>query len=231
MLGKELGTALLQRRTAERRSILAQRGTLGPDDSPYQHHTFDPCLEYRGVEWGHPVPQEEWERRVYVELNLATDLRYEGKGAPPECHACRCKLRQQDSIWKFQLAWPWSIPYALHTLDWKPDHTPTSPTSVSTGRIVLEPCLDPLDHGLDLGNQATTNRQDYRWIPSQQGRNQCAFPDSTWQLDWLPSTNKFGGTLENRRDEVGLVADNRLDYRWALRLTIKGLLTATPLQY
>eukprot|EP00971_Amphidinium_carterae_P044611 877349-Amphidinium_carterae.1 len=48
MLGKELGTALLQRRTAERRSIFAQRGTLGPDDSPYQHHTFDPCLEYRG---------------------------------------------------------------------------------------------------------------------------------------------------------------------------------------
>eukprot|EP00971_Amphidinium_carterae_P230650 4577416-Amphidinium_carterae.1 len=90
-LGQELGSALIQRRTAERRSIFAQRGTLGPDDSPYQNHTFDPSIDYRGVEWGYPVPQEEWERRVYVELNLATDLRHEGKGARPECHACRVR--------------------------------------------------------------------------------------------------------------------------------------------
>eukprot|EP00971_Amphidinium_carterae_P018744 369539-Amphidinium_carterae.1 len=90
-LGQELGTALIQRRTAERRSIFAQRGTLGPDDSPYQHYTLDPSIDYRGVAWGDPVPQEEWERRVYVELNLDTDLRYEGKGAPPACHACRCR--------------------------------------------------------------------------------------------------------------------------------------------
>eukprot|EP00971_Amphidinium_carterae_P046174 908955-Amphidinium_carterae.1 len=63
MLGPELGTALRQRRTAERRSIFAQRGTLGPDDSPFQHLSFDPSIDYRGVEWGQPVPQEEWERR------------------------------------------------------------------------------------------------------------------------------------------------------------------------
>eukprot|EP00971_Amphidinium_carterae_P039687 779609-Amphidinium_carterae.1 len=63
LLGPELGTALLQRRTAERRSIFAQRGALGPDDSPYQHLSFDPSIDYRGVEWGQPVPQEEWERR------------------------------------------------------------------------------------------------------------------------------------------------------------------------
>eukprot|EP00971_Amphidinium_carterae_P084561 1673562-Amphidinium_carterae.1 len=63
MLGQELGTALCQRRTAERRSIFAQRRALGPDDSPYQHLSFDPSIEYRGVEWGQPVPQEEWERR------------------------------------------------------------------------------------------------------------------------------------------------------------------------
>eukprot|EP00971_Amphidinium_carterae_P261903 5195017-Amphidinium_carterae.1 len=75
MLGQELGTALCQRRRAERRSIFAQRRALGPDDSPFQHLAFDPSVDYRGVAWGQPVPQEEWERRVYVELNLATDLR------------------------------------------------------------------------------------------------------------------------------------------------------------
>eukprot|EP00971_Amphidinium_carterae_P128059 2536622-Amphidinium_carterae.1 len=90
-LGLELGTALVRRRTAERRSIFAQRGVLGPDDCPYQQDDFDDTREYRGVAWGYPVPQEEWERRVYVELNLATDLRYEGKGAKPECHACRAR--------------------------------------------------------------------------------------------------------------------------------------------
>eukprot|EP00971_Amphidinium_carterae_P095839 1896677-Amphidinium_carterae.1 len=90
-LGLELGTALVRRRTAERRSIFAQRGVLGPDDCPYQQDVFDVTKDYRGVDWGYPVPQEEWERRVYVELNLATDLRYEGKGAKPECHACRAR--------------------------------------------------------------------------------------------------------------------------------------------
>eukprot|EP00971_Amphidinium_carterae_P250953 4981801-Amphidinium_carterae.1 len=88
-LGSEEGTLLQQRRVAERRRIFAYRGTRGPDDSPFEGHHFDPLREYRGVEWGQPVPQEEWERRVYVELNLATDLSYEGKGARPECHACR----------------------------------------------------------------------------------------------------------------------------------------------
>eukprot|EP00971_Amphidinium_carterae_P226371 4490228-Amphidinium_carterae.1 len=63
MLGHELGTALCQRRTAERRSIFAQRRALGPDDSPFKHLSFDPSIDYRGVEWGQPVPQEEWERR------------------------------------------------------------------------------------------------------------------------------------------------------------------------
>eukprot|EP00971_Amphidinium_carterae_P305452 6069950-Amphidinium_carterae.2 len=62
-LGQELGTALAQRRTAERRSIFAQRGSRGPDDSPFEDHIFDVHREYRGVEWGYPVPQEEWERR------------------------------------------------------------------------------------------------------------------------------------------------------------------------
>eukprot|EP00971_Amphidinium_carterae_P019234 378530-Amphidinium_carterae.1 len=90
-LGLELGTALVQRRTAERRTIFAQRGVLGPDDCPYQQVTFDSSKDYRGVAWGNPVPPEEWERRVYVELNLATDLRHEGKGAKPECHACRVR--------------------------------------------------------------------------------------------------------------------------------------------
>eukprot|EP00971_Amphidinium_carterae_P059050 1167549-Amphidinium_carterae.2 len=90
-LGLELGTALVLRRTAERRTIFAQRGVLGPDDCPYQQDTFDITKDYRGVAWGYPVPQEEWERRVYVELNLATDLRHEGKGAIPECHACRVR--------------------------------------------------------------------------------------------------------------------------------------------
>eukprot|EP00971_Amphidinium_carterae_P043148 848718-Amphidinium_carterae.1 len=90
-LGLELGTALVLRRTAERRTIFAQRGVLGPDDCPYQQDIFDITKDYRGVAWGCPVPQEEWERRVYVELNLATDLRHEGKGAKPECHACRVR--------------------------------------------------------------------------------------------------------------------------------------------
>eukprot|EP00971_Amphidinium_carterae_P350579 6491630-Amphidinium_carterae.3 len=88
-LGREAGEQLRQRRMAERRWLFAQRGTRGPDDSPFQDHTFDPSVNYRGAEWGMPVPQAEWERRVYVELNLATDRRHEGKGAPPMCHACR----------------------------------------------------------------------------------------------------------------------------------------------
>eukprot|EP00971_Amphidinium_carterae_P257145 5105261-Amphidinium_carterae.1 len=88
-LGPEAGALLRQRRVAERRRIFAYRGSRGPDDSPFADHHFDPLREYRGVEWGKPVPQEEWERRVYVELNLATDIRDEGKGARPECHACR----------------------------------------------------------------------------------------------------------------------------------------------
>eukprot|EP00971_Amphidinium_carterae_P272760 5413560-Amphidinium_carterae.1 len=89
LLGPEEGELLRKRRVAERRRIFAQRGCRGPDDSPFGEHYFDPSLDYRRVEWGKPVPQEEWERRVYVELNLATDLRYEGKAARPECHACR----------------------------------------------------------------------------------------------------------------------------------------------
>eukprot|EP00971_Amphidinium_carterae_P330303 6463267-Amphidinium_carterae.1 len=89
VLGPEEGELLRKRRVVERRRIFAQRGSRGPDDSPFGEHNFDPSLDYRSVEWGQPVPQEEWERRVYVELNLATDLRYEGKGARPECHACR----------------------------------------------------------------------------------------------------------------------------------------------
>eukprot|EP00971_Amphidinium_carterae_P074117 1464789-Amphidinium_carterae.6 len=90
LLGPEAGEALRQRRVAERRWLFAQRGTRGPSDSPFQNHSFDPSVDYRGVEWGQPVPQVEWERRVYVELNpLATERRHEGKGAPPMCHACR----------------------------------------------------------------------------------------------------------------------------------------------
>eukprot|EP00971_Amphidinium_carterae_P086118 1703783-Amphidinium_carterae.1 len=89
LLGPEAGELLQRRRVAERRSIFAMRGHRGPGDSPFTDHSFDPSVDYRSVEWGLPVPQEEWERRVYVELNLATDLRYEGKGARPECHACR----------------------------------------------------------------------------------------------------------------------------------------------
>eukprot|EP00971_Amphidinium_carterae_P208903 4144474-Amphidinium_carterae.1 len=89
ILGPGAGELLRKRRVAERRRIFAQRGSRGPDDSPFGDHHFDPSLDYRRVEWGLPVPQEEWERRVYVELNLATDLRDEGKGARPECHACR----------------------------------------------------------------------------------------------------------------------------------------------
>eukprot|EP00971_Amphidinium_carterae_P101409 2007337-Amphidinium_carterae.1 len=79
-------------------------------------------------------------------------------------------------IWRSQPAWPWSIPYALHTPDWKPNRTPTFPTSVSTGKMVLEPCFDQPENELDLGNQAITNHLDYRWNPSQQGDNQCALP-------------------------------------------------------
>eukprot|EP00971_Amphidinium_carterae_P140836 2790375-Amphidinium_carterae.1 len=91
-LGQELGTALLQRRTAERRSIFAQRGRQrGPDDSPFSNHTFDDTKEYRRAPWSSPVPQDEWERRVYVELSLATDPSDEGKGAPPMCHACHAR--------------------------------------------------------------------------------------------------------------------------------------------
>eukprot|EP00971_Amphidinium_carterae_P338213 6475454-Amphidinium_carterae.1 len=89
LLGPEAGELLRLRRVAERRTIFAMRGQRGPDDSPFNHHSFDPSVNYRNLEWGLPVPQEEWERRVYIELNLATDLRYEGKGARPECHACR----------------------------------------------------------------------------------------------------------------------------------------------
>eukprot|EP00971_Amphidinium_carterae_P341642 6480552-Amphidinium_carterae.2 len=89
LLGPTAGELLRLRRVAERRTIFAMRGQRGPDDSPFSGHSFDPTVTYRNVEWGLPVPQEEWERRVYVELNLATDLRYEGKGARPECHACR----------------------------------------------------------------------------------------------------------------------------------------------
>eukprot|EP00971_Amphidinium_carterae_P077166 1524410-Amphidinium_carterae.1 len=112
-LGPELGTALIQRRTAERRSIFAQRGTLGPDDSPYQFHTFDPTKDYRGVAWGYPVPQEEWERRVYVELSLATDLRYEGKGARPECHACRARGSRTVQLAKCIICDNWACPRHL----------------------------------------------------------------------------------------------------------------------
>eukprot|EP00971_Amphidinium_carterae_P281048 5580477-Amphidinium_carterae.1 len=89
LLGPTAGEELRLRRVAERRTIFALRGQRGPDDSPFSEHSFDPEVNYRNIEWGKPVPQEEWERRVYVELNLATDLRYEGKGARPECHACR----------------------------------------------------------------------------------------------------------------------------------------------
>eukprot|EP00971_Amphidinium_carterae_P188970 3751410-Amphidinium_carterae.1 len=88
-LGPIEGEALRLRRLAERRTIFAMRGQRGPDDSPYSDHVFDPSISPRRIGWGQPVPQEEWERRVYVELSLATDIRDEGKGARPECHACR----------------------------------------------------------------------------------------------------------------------------------------------
>eukprot|EP00971_Amphidinium_carterae_P303656 6033617-Amphidinium_carterae.1 len=42
VLGEPAGEALRRRRVAERRWIFAQRNTSGPDDSPFQHHTFDP---------------------------------------------------------------------------------------------------------------------------------------------------------------------------------------------
>eukprot|EP00971_Amphidinium_carterae_P306958 6100148-Amphidinium_carterae.1 len=89
ILGPIEGEALRLRRKAERRTIFAMRGRRGPDDSPYADHVFDPSISPRRIGWGQPVPQEEWERRVYVELSLATDIRDEGKGARPECHACR----------------------------------------------------------------------------------------------------------------------------------------------
>eukprot|EP00971_Amphidinium_carterae_P009121 180139-Amphidinium_carterae.1 len=89
LLGPIAGEELRLRRVAERRTIFALRGQRGPDDSPFSERTLDPDVNPRSIEWGKPVPQEEWERRVYVELNLATNLRYEGKGARPECHACR----------------------------------------------------------------------------------------------------------------------------------------------
>eukprot|EP00971_Amphidinium_carterae_P057056 1127976-Amphidinium_carterae.1 len=89
LLGPIEGEALRLRRMAERRTIFAMRGQRGPDDSPCSDHVFDPSISPRRIDWGKPVPQEEWERRVYVELSLATDIRDEGKGARPECHACR----------------------------------------------------------------------------------------------------------------------------------------------
>eukprot|EP00971_Amphidinium_carterae_P058568 1158225-Amphidinium_carterae.1 len=89
LLGPMDGEALRLRRMAERRTIFAMRGCRGPDDSPYADHVFDPSISPRRIGWGQPVPQEEWERRVYVELSLATDICDEGKGARPECHACR----------------------------------------------------------------------------------------------------------------------------------------------
>eukprot|EP00971_Amphidinium_carterae_P133269 2639258-Amphidinium_carterae.1 len=88
LLGPEAGALLQQRRMAERRWIFLQRESRGPDDSPFGEHHFDPTKDYRGVEWGLPVPPQEWARRCYVELNLASDTRHEGKGAPPKCHAC-----------------------------------------------------------------------------------------------------------------------------------------------
>eukprot|EP00971_Amphidinium_carterae_P077228 1525368-Amphidinium_carterae.1 len=107
-LGWELGTALVLRRTAERRSFFARRGSPGPDDSPFADCVFDHHREYRGEAWGSPVPQEEWERRVYVELNLATDLRYEGKGARPECHACRVRGSREVPLAKCIICENWA---------------------------------------------------------------------------------------------------------------------------
>eukprot|EP00971_Amphidinium_carterae_P023223 458236-Amphidinium_carterae.2 len=62
LLGPTAGELLRLRRVEERRTIFAMRGQRGPDDSPFS---------------AQPVPQEEWA------------FRYEGKGARPECHACR----------------------------------------------------------------------------------------------------------------------------------------------
>eukprot|EP00971_Amphidinium_carterae_P310158 6163308-Amphidinium_carterae.1 len=126
LLGPEAGELLRLHRVAERRSIFAMRGHRGPDDSPYSDHTFDPSVDYRSVAWGLPVPQEEWERRVYVELNLATDLRYEGKGARPadnvaagtyrlpNVYAVRTGL-VPDTSW-FPPVWTGFMLYALRTL-------------------------------------------------------------------------------------------------------------------
>eukprot|EP00971_Amphidinium_carterae_P158581 3143695-Amphidinium_carterae.1 len=94
MLGPEAGAALCQRRRRDagssRNATHRAQTTIRTSTTPF-NESFDPSIDYRGVEWGQPVPQDEWERRVCVELNLATDLRYEGKGARPECHACRRK--------------------------------------------------------------------------------------------------------------------------------------------
>eukprot|EP00971_Amphidinium_carterae_P057092 1128917-Amphidinium_carterae.1 len=123
------------------------RGQRGPDDSPFSEHTFDPAVNYRNTEWGLPVPQEEWERRVYVELNLATDLRYEGKGARPECHACRQRGSREVPLAKCVCFENWAcsrhylVPacldrnyaFALHTLVWRSDRFRTSRTCASIG--------------------------------------------------------------------------------------------------
>eukprot|EP00971_Amphidinium_carterae_P319760 6355613-Amphidinium_carterae.2 len=77
ILGPEAGELLRKRRVAERCRIFAQRGTRGPDDSPFGDHHFEPSLDYRRVEWGLPVPQEEWERRnAESTLNLTWRLIY-----------------------------------------------------------------------------------------------------------------------------------------------------------
>eukprot|EP00971_Amphidinium_carterae_P163036 3232283-Amphidinium_carterae.1 len=177
---------LLQRRVAERRHIFAYRGSRGPDDSPSTNHHFDPLREYRGVEWGQPVPQEEWERRVYVELNLATDLRDEGKGArpgSPECHACRRRGSRRyrlpnafavltgpvrDIFWSL-LVWRECMSCAPRIRSWRSAHIRTCHICASDGRHACQ------------------------W--SQGDRLQCKNPamcQGYRQLGWLPNTYRIG---------------------------------------
>eukprot|EP00971_Amphidinium_carterae_P352371 6492568-Amphidinium_carterae.3 len=214
MLGEPAGAAL---RVAERRWTFAQRGAPGPDDSPFQAHSFSPSVDYGGVDWGSPVPQAEctWERRVYVELNLATDRRYAfgGKGAHPVCHACRrvgsrtvplaiyisaCAVTTglANDTWWHQPAWPESTPCAPTIRAWKSGRTQseTFRTLATIGSVAFGAHRYSLENRLSIVPEGHRGGQENRHhFTTSCTDTECASPCLGYRQEgWIPPTRRIG---------------------------------------
>eukprot|EP00971_Amphidinium_carterae_P254952 5061400-Amphidinium_carterae.1 len=195
-LGPELGSALVRRRTAERRSIFAQRGVLGPDDCPYQQDDFDATKDYRGVAWGYPVPQEEWERRICatrVKALSQSVMHVEPEGAE-RCHlqsASSATTGPASDIWRFRPVWPDPTLCVRHTQGWSTAHVETTRTFASTGRVVLAVYGFGLDGRPPAASSVRSLELGYRFYYWKQI---SLAPQIAWErkVGWLPPTCRIG---------------------------------------